>query len=104
MVLCTFISPFKSDRAVVRGLFPTGRFIEIHVQCDLEECRRRDPHGLYQKAFSGEIKNFTGLSSPYESPENPELLLDTQTFSLEECVDQVEEYLRTHFILTRQKF
>lgn len=101
VVLCTFISPFKRDREFVRSLFPEGRFIEIHIDCDIEECRRRDPNGLYKKAASGVIKNFTGLSSPYESPDNPELIVDTKNSSLQESVDKLEAYLKAHFIIAR---
>ncbi|MFA5323242.1 MAG: adenylyl-sulfate kinase, partial [Smithella sp.] len=97
IVLCTFISPFKRDRELVRNLFPPGRFIEIHVHCDIEECRRRDPNGLYKKAVSGVINNFTGLSSPYEQPDMPELVVDTKNYSLQECVDKLEEYLKITF-------
>lgn len=99
IVLCTFISPFKQDRAFVRSLFPKGRFIEIHVRCDIGECRKRDPNGLYEKAHSGLIKDFTGLSSPYETPENPEFIIDTQNGSVQQCVDMLEEFLISEFII-----
>ena len=69
MVICTFISPFEKDRSFVRSLFPEGRFFEIYVKCDLDVCKRRDPNGLYRKTMAGEIKEFTGISSPYEAPE-----------------------------------
>jgi bifunctional enzyme CysN/CysC len=98
IVLCTFISPFKKDREFVRSLFPEGRFIEIHVICDLEECRRRDPNGLYQKAISGVINNFTGVASPYEVPDNPELVMDTKSATVEECIDALERYLGAGFL------
>jgi adenylyl-sulfate kinase len=93
IVLCTFISPFRQDRTVVRSLFPDGRFIEVYVHCNIDECRKRDPNGLYKKAQSGFIKDFTGLSSPYETPETPELVIDTESLSLQECVDMLEEFL-----------
>jgi bifunctional enzyme CysN/CysC len=99
IVLCTFISPFRQDRDFVRSLFPKGRFIEIHVRCDINECRRRDPNGLYEKAHSGLIKDFTGLSSPYESPEKPDLIIDTQNYTLQKCVDILEEFLIGHSII-----
>ncbi|PKN37703.1 MAG: bifunctional sulfate adenylyltransferase subunit 1/adenylylsulfate kinase [Deltaproteobacteria bacterium HGW-Deltaproteobacteria-2] len=99
IVLCTFISPFRQDRNFVRSLFPEGKFIEIHVRCDIDECRRRDPNGLYKKAHSGLIKDFTGLSSPYESPEKPDLIIDTQNYTLQKCVDILEEFLIGHSII-----
>jgi adenylyl-sulfate kinase len=89
IVLSAFISPFCSDRAMVRQLIPDGRFIEIFVDTPLPECERRDPKGLYKKARAGQISNFTGLDSPYEAPQAPELRLDTLTFSAEQCADQV---------------
>jgi bifunctional enzyme CysN/CysC len=98
IVLCTFISPFKQDRAVVRSLFPEGRFIEIYVRCNIDECRKRDPNGLYKKAQSGLIKDFTGISSSYEAPETPELVIDTESLSLRKCVDMLEEFLISNSI------
>jgi len=97
IVLCTFISPFREDREFVRRLFPPGLFVEIYVQCDFEECRRRDPNGLYEKARTGMIKNFTGFSSPYEAPEKPELILDTQSASVEACVERLYDYWKSRF-------
>ncbi len=99
IVLCTFISPFREDRNFVRSLFAEGKFIEIHIRCDMDECRKRDPNGLYKKAHSGMIKNFTGLSSPYEVPEKPELILDTQALSIQESVDMLEKFLVDHSII-----
>ncbi|KUG23940.1 sulfate adenylyltransferase subunit 1 [hydrocarbon metagenome] len=98
IVLCTFISPFRKDREFVRNLFPVDRFIEIHVSCDIDECRKRDPHGLYKKALSGLIKDFTGLSSPYEMPDEPELTIDTKNSTVEECVNTLYKYLSIDFI------
>ena len=99
IVLCTFISPFRQDRAAVRSLFPEGRFMEVHVQCNIDECRRRDPNGLYKKAQAGLIKDFTGISSPYEAPETPELVMDTESLSLQKCVDMLEEFLISNLCL-----
>jgi bifunctional enzyme CysN/CysC len=99
IVLCTFISPFKQGRADVRSMFPERRFIEIHVRCNIDECRNRDPNGLYKKAQSGLIKNFTGLSSPYEAPETPELVIDTESLSLRKCVDMLEGFLTSNSII-----
>ncbi len=77
IVACTFISPFQSDRDFVRGIMPEGHFFEVHIKCDIEVCKRRDPKGLYKKALAGEIKDFTGISSPYEEPVNPEITVET---------------------------
>lgn len=103
IVLCTFISPFRQDREFVRNLFPEGRFIEIYVSCGIDECRRRDPNGLYKKAQSGLIKDFTGMSSPYEDPEKPELTIDTRKLSIQECADILEEFLIRHSMISTKK-
>lgn len=92
-VVTAFISPFREDRLKVRELFEPGEFVEIYVQCSLEECENRDPKGLYEKARQGQIKDFTGISSPYEAPINPELVVDTENLSVEQCVQQVISYL-----------
>jgi adenylylsulfate kinase len=75
IVLTAFISPFRADRDFVRSLIPEGKFIEIFVDCDLATCEKRDPKGLYKKARENKIGDFTGLSSPYEEPKNPELVI-----------------------------
>jgi adenylyl-sulfate kinase len=100
IVLCTFISPFKEDRNFVRNLFAGGRFVEIYVNCPLDECRRRDPNGLYKKATSGVISGFTGIDSPYEEPERPELEINTRSRSIVECVDELENYLLKKSIIS----
>ena len=102
IVLCAFISPFREDRDSVRSLFPEGRFIEIHVRCDIDECRRRDPNELYKKAQSGLIKDFTGLTSPYETPESPELIIDTEKYPVQKCVDMLEEFLMNNSIISNK--
>ncbi|SBO44881.1 adenylyl-sulfate kinase [Cyanobium sp. NIES-981] len=89
VVLTAFVSPFKADRDRVRALVPEGDFIEIHCAADLSVCEGRDTKGLYAKARSGEIKEFTGISSPYEEPETPELRVETGAQSLEACVAEV---------------
>ena len=99
VVLTAFISPFRSDRAMVRELMGPGEFIEVHVSASLETCEQRDPKGLYAKARAGTIKHFTGIDSPYEAPEQPELTVDTETLSVEEGVDVVLDYLRQRGIL-----
>jgi len=93
VVLAAFISPFREDRDRVRSLIEPGEFIEIYVKCDLDVCEKRDTKGLYQKARSGEIPQFTGISSPYEAPETPELVIDTGKLTIEESVAKVLQYL-----------
>lgn len=99
ITLTSFISPFRAERATARSLIPHGDFIEIHCFCPLTVCEQRDVKGLYKKARLGEIKNFTGISSPYEEPENPDLKIDTSRLTLEESVQQVITLLRTRGIL-----
>jgi adenylylsulfate kinase len=99
ITLSAFISPFKADRQLARQLFVPGDFIEVYCSCPLEVCERRDVKGVYQKARAGKIKNFTGISSPYEPPANPELVIDTANSPLEQCVDQVIDYLYRHEII-----
>ncbi len=88
IVLCSFISPFRSDREKVRELFEKGDFIEVYCNASLEVCEQRDVKGLYKRARAGEIPHFTGIDSPYEPPENPEIQLDT-TQDLNVCVDEL---------------
>ncbi len=94
VVLTAFISPYRADRERVRSILPEGAFIEVLVDCPLEECERRDVKGLYEKARSGEIPDFTGISAPYERPERPDIVLRTADVDLETCVDQVLSHLR----------
>ncbi len=93
ITLTAFISPFKSDRESVRKLFPHGDFLEIFVDASLETCEQRDVKGLYKKARNGEIPFFTGISSPYEAPANPELSVNTSVLSLDESVAAVIDLL-----------
>ncbi|USL45757.1 adenylyl-sulfate kinase [Priestia megaterium] len=95
VILTAFISPFQEDRDQVRQLVEPKEFIEIYVKCTLDECEKRDSKKLYQKARAGEIKNFTGIDSPYEEPVNPELVVETDTLSIEECVNKIIIYLET---------
>ncbi len=97
--LTAFISPFRKDRERVRSIIPHGDFVEIYARCPLEVCEQRDVKGLYKRARAGEIKQFTGIDSPYEEPVNPELILDTHLHTLDECVDQVIEMLRMRAVL-----
>ncbi len=89
IALTAFISPLKLDREKVRQIIGADNFLEIHCACSLEICEERDVKGLYKKARAGIIKNYTGISSPYEAPENPVLRLDSGATSLEECVEKI---------------
>jgi bifunctional enzyme CysN/CysC len=99
VTLCTFISPYRKDRDAVRAMLPPGAFLEIFVDCDIEVCRQRDPKGHYAKAASGELTGFTGVSSPYEPPEHAEMVLRSDTQSLDECVETVLQLLQRGQIL-----
>ena len=99
LVMTAFISPFKSDRRMVRDLVQSYEFIEVYMDTSLDECERRDPKGLYKKARKGEIKNFTGIDSEYETPEAPEVVVDTVQCSISECADQVVAYLKEYKII-----
>jgi len=93
VVFTAFISPYREDRDTVRTLFEGDHFYEVFVKCSLEECEKRDPKGLYKKARAGIIKNYTGISSPYEEPLAPELVVDTEHLTIEESVNQVIDFL-----------
>jgi adenylylsulfate kinase len=92
ITLATFISPLREDRAVVRKLLGED-FVEVFIDCPLEVCEGRDPKSLYKKARAGEIKEFTGITSPYEAPENAEIIVKTNVQTIEECADKVLQYL-----------
>ncbi|SFP58233.1 adenylyl-sulfate kinase [Salibacterium halotolerans] len=89
IVSTAFISPYREDREQVRSLLDADEFIEIHVDCSLSTCEDRDPKGLYAKARSGEISSFTGISAPYEEPDEPEILVNTEDQSIEEAVHHI---------------
>lgn len=93
ITLAAFISPFRADRRLVREILPEGQFIEVFVDADLSVCRDRDPKGLYAKADRGEIKQFTGIDSPYEIPEKPEVHIRAGEVSVAEAVNQLLAYL-----------
>jgi adenylylsulfate kinase len=93
IVLTAFISPFQNDRDTVRTLLQEGEFIEVFVDTPIEVCEQRDPKGLYEKARQGEIKNFTGIDSPYEIPKNPEIHVKNDDISIEEVCRQIYDYL-----------
>ncbi len=96
IVMTAFISPFCAERETARKLVPHGDFLEIYCHADIEVCEARDVKGIYRRARAGEIKDFTGISSPYEAPTKPELMVDTGSRPIEECVDAV-------FVLLRQR-
>ena len=102
VVLTAFVSPFKADRDRARSLVENGDFVEIHCAADLSVCEERDTKGLYAKARAGEIKEFTGISSPYEAPENPELKVDTGSQTLEQSVEQVLAHLSAQGVIPQQ--
>ena len=102
VVLTAFVSPFKADRDRARALVAAGDFVEIHCAANLAVCEERDTKGLYAKARAGEIKEFTGISSPYEAPEAPELKVDTGSQTLEQSVEQVLAYLSAEGVIPQQ--
>ena len=93
VVIVAFISPFREDRDWVRKSIDDGRFIEVFVDCPLEICEERDTKGLYKKARRGEVRDFTGISSPYEPPVSPEIHIKTSEYSVDDCVSQIVQYL-----------
>jgi len=99
IAITAFISPFRKDRDTVRELLPQDDFIEIYCNASLEVCESRDVKGLYKRAHAGEIKNYTGIDSPYEEPTNPELVVNTGDEALEESVTKVIEYLKLNNIV-----
>jgi len=103
ITLTTFISPFEEERQMVRQLVNENEFVEIYVKCSLNECEKRDVKGLYKKARSGEIKQFTGIDSPYEEPESAELVVDTTTMTTEESVNTILNYLIENDIIRCQR-
>jgi adenylylsulfate kinase len=99
IALTAFISPFRADRERVRSLVPHGEFLEIYCRCSLNECERRDVKGLYKRARAGEIRDFTGISSPYEEPLDAELTLDTEALSVDESVLRILALLQQRGIV-----
>lgn len=94
IVITAFISPFKEDRNTVRGLVSNGEFVEVFVDCPLEVCEQRDVKGLYAKARRGEILNFTGISSPFEAPEKPEVRVHSDQSTIDECIDKIYSIIK----------
>ena len=99
ITIAAFISPFRQDRDFVRQLLLRKDFIEIYCSTSLEVCESRDVKGLYKRARAGEIKNYTGIDSPYEAPDNPELIIDTENESLEGSVTKVIDFLKSKEII-----
>ena len=93
ITIAAFVSPYREDRDNVRKLLGRGEFVEIYVKCSLEVCETRDTKGLYKKARAGEVKDFTGISAPYEEPLNPELTIDSSKLSVEESTREILNYL-----------
>jgi len=100
IVMTAFISPFNKDRNEARKLISSDDFIEIYCKASLETCEARDVKGLYKRARAGEIKNYTGIDSPYEKPENPELVIDTDQQSLEESMSNILDYLKSNGVIS----
>ena len=99
IIMTAFISPFREDRIAVRNLIPNGDFIEIYCKASLETCEARDVKGLYKRARAGEIKNYTGIDSPYEVPENADLIIDTDQETIEDSVSIIMSFLKKKAII-----
>ena len=97
IVLVSFISPFRAERRMARDLLDEGEFVEVHVDTPLAVAEARDVKGLYRKARAGELKNFTGVDSPYEAPESPEIVVDTTTMSAEQAAERIVAWLNGRF-------
>ena len=96
VVITAFISPFEIDRMLAKEIISSNELIEVFIDCPIEECEKRDVKGLYQKARSGEIKDFTGVSSPFESPKNCDIRIESKKQNIEASVDQILEFLKTN--------
>lgn len=96
IVLTAFISPFRSNREMVRNMLDPGEFIEVFIDTPIDICETRDPKGLYKKARAGKIKDFTGIDSPYEKPDNPEIVIRNYNISIQSAAQQVIDYLDSH--------
>lgn len=101
IAITSFISPYRAGRDTARQALDDGIFIEIYLDTPLEECEKRDPKGLYQRARVGEIVEFTGIDAPYEPPRDPEMILHTHKMSLQECVEAIWDYLLKRGVLCR---
>lgn len=94
IVFAAFISPIKSDRALAKEIIGRNDFFEVYVRCSIEDCMKRDPKGHYKKAIDGIIKEYTGITSPYEEPDNPDLIIDTTVESIEESTLKIINFLK----------
>lgn len=103
IVMTAFISPYRADRDQARELISENRFVEVYVDCPLDVCEERDPKGLYKKARSGEIKEFTGISAPYEAPAKPEVVVNTSELSIKESAEKVITFLEKTSLVPSQK-
>lgn len=102
LVFAAFIAPYKPSREYVRKLMTNWPYYEIYVKCSVEVCTKRDPKGLYKKAHAGEITNMTGISAPYEEPELPDLIIETDKLDLQQCVDEVIRFLLKKGLISRR--
>ena len=98
IVITAFISPFEEERKLAKDLVKEENFFLVHVECSVEKCEERDVKGLYKKARSGEIKNFTGIDSPYEIPKDPNLIVNTENESVEESVEKIFQEIQKQII------
>lgn len=99
IVLAAFVSPYKKDRESIKSIVKDVNFVEIYINTSVEECERRDVKGLYKKARAGEIKNMTGISAPYEAPDNPNIEIKTETLSAEEAANKIIKYIQPKLTL-----
>lgn len=102
IVSTAFISPFRADRKMVRSLFEPGEFIEVFVDAPLKVCEQRDPKGLYKKARDGIIKDFTGIDSPYEPPQSAEIVVNTDSATIDQCIDEIMDAIRARGMIGSQ--
>lgn len=99
LTICAFVSPYKDDRETARYLVEESEFIEVHVKCPVDICIERDPKSMYKKAVSGKMKTFTGVDDPYENPDFPEIVIETDRLTLSESVDRIINYLKENGII-----
>lgn len=104
VTLAAFASPYLKDRLNIRKLFSPEDFVEVYVKCPVEVCRQRDPKGLYAKAKRGEIVGLTGFDAPYEPPENPEIVVETDKLNVEKCLEKIIEYLNKERIISKKSW
>ena len=103
LVFTAFIAPYKQSREYVRKLMSGWSYYEVYIKCSVEICAKRDPKGLYKKAFTGEITNMTGISAPYEEPEHPSLIINTDKLGLQQCVDEVISFLLKQGLIMKKE-